>query len=459
MPFRHLLSIVAATAAAAAAFASPLAAQDVLTLSQALETADRAAYANRAAAAASDARSAEALAPLEGILPSLRVEGGYVRTTDPIGAFGTTLRQRAITAQDFDPQRLNHPDVAANYTASLVAELPIFNADAHLGRRAAARAAAAGEASEEWTRRSTRRDVVKAYYGAVLASDRVSTLEAAVRAAQEHARQARSMARNGLVTRSDALLAEVKAGEVEAELIAARGAARMAGRQLAVLLGVPEDTTFTLPSRLPSVDGARLLAGPGGAAQEVQARGDVRAARLGLEAARADERRAKSLYLPRLNAFARYDWNSPDRPFDGEKNWSAGVMATWSPFSGASEIAETRAAAARAEEARARAEGAEAAARLEVEQAESALEVALARLGIAERGAQQSAEAHRIVARKYAGGLATVTELLDAAAVDTQAQLGRSAAQYAVITSAADLLHARGRDVADLDLAVTARNR
>lgn len=468
MTSRHIFAITTLIPAFTLALAPPVSAQGVLTLTEALERADRQAYGNRAAVAAADAQSAEALRPLQGILPTLRAEAGYVSTTDPIGAFGTTLRQRRVTPADFDPQKLNHPEIARNYGAALVVEQPLFNADAHLGRRAATRAAAASKASAEWARSTTRLDVVRAYYGVVLAAERVRTLEVAVRAAQGHVRQAESMVRNGLVTRSDALLAEVKAGEVDAELIAARGDAELAGKHLAVLLGEPTSTNFELPERLPTLAGDPLISKAAtvdspvarsesrSRAAEVGARGDVRAARLGLEAARADAQRARSLYLPRLNAFARYDWNSANRLFGGDKNWSAGLMVSWSPFAGASEIGEWRAAAARARAARAQAEAAEAMARLEVEQAERALQVALARLEIAERAVAQSEEAHRIVTRKYEGGLATVTELLDAAAIDTQTRLGRIHAQYEVITATAALLHSRGRDLTELvDLLAT----
>jgi len=468
MILRHIFAITLLIPAFTLALAPPASAQEVLTLTEALERADLQAYGNRAAAAAAAAQSAEAIRPLQGILPTLRAEGGYVSTTDPIGAFGTTLRQRNITPADFDPQKLNYPEIARNYGAALVVEQPLFNADAHLGRRAATRAAAASKASADWARSTTRLDVVHAYYGVVLAAERVRTLEVAVRAAQGHVRQAESMVRNGLVTRSDALLAEVRAGEIDAELIAARGDAELAVKQLAVLLGEPAGTHFELPDRLPTLTGGPLISKASlvdspvvhpesqGHATEVGARGDVRAARLGLEAARADAKRARSLYLPRLNAFARYDWNSASRLFGGDKNWSAGIMASWSPFAGASEIAEWRASAARARAARAQAEGAEAMARLEIEQADRALQVALARLEIAERATAQSEEAYRIVTRKYEGGLATMTELLDAAAIDTQTRLGHLHAQYAVITATATLLHNRGRDLAELvDLIAT----
>ena len=221
--------------ALSAATAAPAAAQ--LTLGDALRQADRAAYGNRVASATAATQSAQVLGPLKGILPTVRVEAGYVRTTDPIGVFGATLRQRSVTQANFDPQRLNHPGAIGNYQGGIVVEQPIFKADAWTGRRAAVRAADASRASEEWTRLSTRVDVVRAYYGAVLAAERARTLVSAARAAHAHVAQAEAMLRQGLVTKSDALLASVRAGEVDSQLAEADGAASTAVRQLAVLLG------------------------------------------------------------------------------------------------------------------------------------------------------------------------------------------------------------------------------
>ncbi len=145
-----------------------------------------------------------------------------------------------------------------------------------------------------------------------------------------------------------------------------------------------------------------------------------------------------------MNSFARLDWNSPDQPFGGRNNWTIGVMATWSPFSGAAEVAERRGTASRAQAARALQDGAQAQAALQDVQSRSAIEVALARLSIAERGVTQATDAHRIVARKYDGGLAAITELLDASTAEVHARLGESAARYALITAIAGRLRAIG---------------
>ncbi len=473
-----------ASAVVATAPAAPL-----LTLEAALARADGAAYANRVAAGRAEEEGARPVAALQGILPTLRFEAGYMRTTDPIGAFGVALRQRRIEQADFDPARLNDPAATTNHTAGVVVEQPVLNADAHIGRLAAGHAAAAGAASERWTRLGTRVDVVRAYYGAVLAAEQVATLEAAAGAAHAHVRQADALVANGLATRSDALLASVKAGEVDAKLVGARGDARLARSQLALVMGAPGDVAFALPARLPTPAAIRALvaaspagpsaadleaaagggavpAGPSGPASDaalpasaaasaaalagVEGRADVVAAREALAAARLDVRRAESLLLPRVNAFARYDWNAAGWSWGEKRNWTVGVMASWSPFAGASQVAEVRAAAGRRAAARAGAEEAAAGGRLEAERAENAREVALARLAIAERAAAQSAEAHRIVTKKYEGGLATVLELLDAAAVETRASLALSGARYDAIVAEAERLRDTGQDPAVL---------
>jgi outer membrane protein TolC len=280
----------------------------------------------------------------------------------------------------------------------------------------------------------------------VLDAERVSTLEAAARAAHAHVAQAQAMVRNGLVTKSDALLAAVRAGEVDAQLAEARGGAADARAALATLLGRAAGEIASVPAALPTSARIREVVAPDTAPDAPRPRGDVRAASLGNAAARADALRARAALLPRVNAVARYDWHSAARPYAGAGSWTAGVTATWSLFGGAAELADVRAAAGREAAALADAEGAAAKARLQMSQTRTALGVALTRLTIAEQAVAQSAEAHRLVERRYGGGLATVAELLDAQATATQSALALSQARHAVITAAAEHRRAIGAD-------------
>ena len=429
----------------ALAAAAPLGAQAPLSLGEAFRRADSAAYSNRTAGGNARAQSAQATATLQGILPTVRTEAGYVRTDNPLAAFGFTLQQRGVSPASFNPASLNYPSPATNWSGGVVAELPIFNADAWFGRAVASSAAAAAKAGSGWTRETTRVDVTRSYFGAVLAREQVRTLETSTAAGQAHVRQAESMVTNGLATRSDALLASVQLGQMEAQLIGARGNAGIARERLALLLGQPGDTAFTLPDSLPSAVQIRNLMTP--SIRDSAARLDVTAARLGLEAAQRDVRRANARYMPHLNGFGRYDWNSPDQLFGGPSSYTVGVMASWSPFAGASEIADRRVAQGRADAARAMAEAAGAGAALERNATQTQLAVAIAQLGIAEISVTQGAEAHRIVAKKYTGGLATIAELLSAAAVETQTRLSLSEARYQAIVANAAARHAAGADL------------
>jgi outer membrane protein TolC len=425
-----------------------------LTLGDAIRQADHAAYQNRIARSETAAQLARSIAPLKGILPTVHFEAGYVRTTDPIGVFGSTLRQRSVSPASFDPARLNYPGAFGNHQSAVVVEQPILNADAWTGRRSANRAADAARGLEQWTKLSTRVDVVRAYYGAVLSAERVSTLRSASRAAHAHVSQAEALVRQGLATKSDALLAAVRAGNVDAQLAEAQGAAANAKRGLALLLGRSPAATgiATLAAALPT--GERIRSAVSGDTLDAvpAERADVQAALNGADAARVNANRARSLIIPRVNAFARYDWNSATRSFADNRNWTVGVIASWTPFTNPADVADLRESSARREGALAQAEAAQANARVELEQTKTALKVALARLAIAERAVLQSAEAHRIVGRKYEGGLAQVVEVLDAQAVETQSALGLSETRWMTIVAAAERLRALGKDPGSLEV-------
>jgi outer membrane protein TolC len=428
--------------------ARPIGAQQVLTLREALTRADQHAFANRIARADFAIRTAERDRTLRGLVPALRAEASWSRTTDPLGAFGFQLRQRAVTQASFDPGLLNDPAAISNLGVGLVAEVPLVDPEAWLGRRAAASAARASDAARTWSRNQVQLQVVQAYFGGVLAREQVAALEAGIAAAQSHVRLAQSLVQQGMVTRSDLLLAEVKAGEIESQLLAARGTASLAIRRLALVLGVPEDSAFTLPELL--ADSARLMIL--GIARPPGPRGDVEAARLGAEAARRDVTRASSLLLPSINSFGRIDWNTLDSPFGGRSAWTVGVMARWSLFSGATELVERSRARAEAARAEAEADAAVAGARLEQDQRRIELEVARAALGIAERAIGQAGDAHRIITRKYEGGLATVTELLEAAALEMRARVERAAAAFRLLVAVGAWDVAMGYDLTELTI-------
>jgi outer membrane protein TolC len=420
-----------------------------VTLGDALERATVSAVPNRVARAASDAANAGRMSAWRTILPTLRVDAGFVRTTDPVGAFGTSLRQQRITSADFDPARLNFPAPINNFTGALIFEQPVFMLDGWLAARAGTRASEGARSAAEWTALTTQSEVIDAWFRVILAAERANTMTMATQGARAHVRQAEAMLEAGFVTKSDVLLAESRAGELEiARLDAVRDSVLSRG-QLTLLLG---DGSLPLPATLGGFPADSVVERFARDVAELDSRprADVQGAEAGVAAAVADVNRARATMVPRLVSFARRDLHSADVPFGGSSNWSVGIMASWSLFSGAAEVGDRRGAEARRASAAAQLAGALANADLDAQRSALSLQASLARLAIARSTAKQSEEAHRIVTRKYEGGLATVVELLDAAIAETQARLGLSAARHSLITSIAERLRATGHEPARL---------
>ena len=69
-------------------------------------------------------------------LPQISLEETGVSTNDPLNVFGFKLKQESATTADFNPARLNAPDLYENFTSKLQVQQPLFNPD-QLFRRSA----------------------------------------------------------------------------------------------------------------------------------------------------------------------------------------------------------------------------------------------------------------------------------------------------------------------------------
>ena len=419
-------------------------AQEISSLAQAWEFASGHAAANRLASTDITLARGQGMESLKGILPTVRAEAGWLRTTDPLNAFGFTLRRRAATLEAFAPTGLNDPRATSLTTSALVLEQPVLNLDAWLGRSAGKAAIAAQRNEAQWVAQEIQSRVLAAWFGGILTLDKVTTLQAAWNAALSHAKLSQALWEQGLVTRTDQLLAQVAAGNIEAELVAAQADHHLAAERLGLLIGLETGARIKLPAALPSQTALQeVLEHPTGSegnglrADLAAARHTSRAAQLALSSSRATA-------LPRINGFARYDWNTLDAVYSGKESWTIGVQVSWAPFTGAAELAAVEIAKAKSEAARIQAEALEQTARLEILERRSDLAVAFARLKITTAAVAQSVEAHRLASRRYSAGLSPITELLTAAAAETRSRLEASAAVFAAITAAAEWRRAQG---------------
>ena len=128
-----------------------------------------------------------------------------------------------------------------------------------------------------------------------------------------------------------------------------------------------------------------------------------------------------------------------------QDSWEIGVGVTWSVWDGGRTAADTAAAVALASAARQRL--AEFDSMLGVEVRQRTLDISSGRAVVAAADAaiRASTEARRVVAERYAAGVATQTELLDAELALLQSQLDRTRALANVRLAEARLARATGR--------------
>ena len=380
-------------------------------------------------------READAFGAAAAFLPTVSAELGGTRTDDPVAAFGTRLRQGRFAQADFALGALNFPDPIGDVSTALSVEQPLFQPEALSARRAAGAAARAGRLAEERTGQVVAFDVVRAYFGARLAADRVAVLEQSHAAAVGTLAQVERLRREGVVTVVDEQLARSRASELESAVASARAGRTTAADHLLQLLGLDPATPVELTDS---------LAGP---AEEPATgpRADLEALRAGVQASDAAVARARSQWLPAVAAFGSLRWHDDDFGIAaGPRRWTAGLMIRWVPFRGLADVGALRRAQADRGASRARLEAGERRAAAEVRGATVELEAARTASGAAGAALVFAEQAAKAATRRYEEGLATISELLAVRAAESSQRLALLQARYQARVAEAALVLARG---------------
>jgi outer membrane protein TolC len=430
------LALVLAAIAGLAPAGARAAAQEPLSLADALAQAAAASPQAVAARWERAGREADALGASAAFLPQINVELGGLRTEDPVAAFGTKLRQGRFTEADFALEALNYPDPVTDVSTVLSVEQPVFQPMALSGRRAARAGAEAARLAEERTGQAVAFEVIRGYFGARLAADRVGVLEESLAVARETLVQVEKLRREGVVTVVDEQLARSRVSELEAALATASASRTASADLLLALLSREPGSEVELTDSLTLVES--------GAADSLE-RADLRALRAGLGARDAEVRRARSQWLPSLGAFGNLRWHDEDFGIaSGPQHWTAGLVVRWSPFRGLSDVGLLRRAEADREAARAELAAAERRSRAEVRAAQAERSAARAGFAAAEAALVQSEQAARAAGVRYAEGAALITELLAVRAAESSQRLSRLQALYQARIADAALVLALG---------------
>jgi outer membrane protein TolC len=179
-------------------------------------------------------------------------------------------------------------------------------------------------------------------------------------------------------------------------------------------------------------------------------RADRQALSLRAEAANARIDAARAGFKPSLAVVGGYDYARPNpkifpREDEWRPAWDIGVNINWSLWNGgrtAAEVAEARSQAIAAQEQLAEFDTVIG---LEVRQRQLDLDSARAQVPPALDGVKSAAEARRVVQERFAAGVATNTDLLDAQQDQLEAELQRTRTLANVRLAEARLARALGK--------------
>jgi len=440
----RLLAILLATVALASEQPRPL------TLPEAIQLAlknnpDLATAQQRVVAARAGIQQTEAA-----LWPQVRVGAGYTASDNPVQAFMMTLNQRSL---NMATANFNHPDTTDNYNGKVIAQWSLYDGGQSIASRQAAKLNT--EATGQ-TLAAARNDLVfevtRAYYTIGKARQFVAAAEANVASLTATANVASNRFDAGNALKTDYLDAQVRLAESQENLIRARNALALSEVVFRVTLGVGEKENVTAAANPPHLNplpqGERKPKIPSPLGGEGQGEGksfrpELAAARTAISAADRQVRAAQAGYVPRLNAFASYDLDSGNAT-QFQDSWIAGVSVDLNVFDGFLTRGKITEARANLEIARQQERKVELTIHLETRQAQLNLEEAQARLDTTGKSVAQAEESVQITKDRYAGGLALLTQLLDAETALTAARQRRAAAESDLLIAHAALRRANG---------------
>lgn len=420
----------------------PAAAQDTLTLRQAIELAlKQNPEAGSARAQVAEAKAGASLARTA-LLPQINFTEDMSRGNDPVYAFGTRLRQQRFTQADFALPALNTPDAIGNFSTRIGGGWQVFDS---LRTERQIRGAGLMKKSAESQAGAVDQQivfgVVAAYQQALYAEREVATARHEVETAEALLQSADGHVKAGLAVESDRMSAQVNLAACKQTLIAAEGDRALAWAGLRQAVGAPELSE----SPLAPIEPRDFAAGD--LQQEVAAalenRKDLHALGEMDQAQSAAVSAAKLGFGPHVNAYGNWENDAASVGGASGSNWVAGVQVGIDllPLGKRAQLAREKAVKARTD---AQLESYRQRVRMQVSQAHIQRETARQSMETARAATAQAAEGLRIVKNRYEAGLATITDLLRAEDAERQSQANYWRAVYGNTVAYAQLLFATG---------------
>jgi outer membrane protein len=377
------------------------------------------------------------------LLPAVRFEEKFVRTTVPAEAFGLKMNQEKLLASDFaDVRNFNSPPPRNDFIATLSLEQPLFAPKAYIGY-GMAKVEADAKGQDLYRRKEdTVYRVLAAVLDVITARQFVEVAGQGLSDTREHLRIAESLEAAGMGLASDALRAKVAVATADSAKVTAENRLELARRRLALAMGEPGAPPVDVTGSPPEFPDPGM---PGERETGTIDRADLRASSLRVANAGSNVRLRQSGYLPDVGFSAAYQVDAEDSPFSPDnRSWKVGVGLTWNIFDGMRREAEVGKAIAERRRAQAYHRGLLDQAAFEAAQADLGVREATLRGEIARAALASAEEGVRLLTSRYENHLGRMVDLLDAQTALEGARAARIRAENDVRLSRAQRLYASG---------------
>jgi len=375
----------------------------------------------------------ERLKSYSAILPGVGLTGDYQRL-DEVSSF--TIGGGKITMGDLD-----------NYSLGLRVTQPVFAGGSIMAQITAARLFSL---LTDQTVQAAVQDLIYAashsYYDVLLNQHLLEISTDTVRSARAHLDSVKQKRQGGVASDFDVLRAEVELSNFQAELIRNKNAINVAKAQLLRVMGISQDSDFTLSEELSYAASATTLE----QAVEVAYRNrpDLFSREFDIRYQKELLKMARSRYWPVISGYYENLWSKPDphnmMEIEWGHRWQAGVMATIPIFEGFSRKGDVIQQKARLQQAQIGLIDAEETALFELTKAQLSIEDAEEFVESQRLNLTRAKEGLRLAEVGYREGTNTQVEMIDAQAALTTARVNYYQAIYSHIVAKLDLQKAMG---------------
>ena len=373
-------------------------------------------------------------------------------------SFGPTVNWQSTATKMGGKYYEDSLKLTRNYGNTLSLTMPIYTGGQLEGAiKAADLAMNANELGLELSKQQVKAATMSAYYQALQAKNQIKVAQDSVNTLTEHLKNVNAQYTVGTVAKSDVLGTQVQMANAEQNLINANNSYDVAIASLNNVMGLPTDTELNLTDSLDyNVYEIPLEECTAYARSN---RPDVLIADYQVAIAEAGVQQAKAGYMPKVSAQASKSWAGED-PFGSDEtdqrygqnnNWTAGVVLSWDIWDNnvtQSKVNQSKAAVAKAEAA---AENTRQSGDLEVRTAYLNLKAAEKSINTTQVAVDKAQEDYKIAQVRYAAGVGTNLDVMDAEEKLAQAQTNYYTALYNYNSSKAALDKAMGIMV-DLDV-------